>query len=284
VTIKERLKPQSNQLVMKLVAEAGVDVSGWALSKKGAVANPASNPAFCYEWAFVETERVVVLILWHDELTEVGGQVFDDVDPRQWAETDGRPSTRRRAKKFEEAIAHAFLNQVPVRVIVGDGTKRAPSEASGPNQRMERRLLDSEPWRVESYNASTGVARIARGAALKYVDQFVVQEPTDVPRRREVTGEAWVRDPAIRLAALRRAQGKCELCGNLGFRTMSGGIYLETHHVTPLAEGGEDSERNVVALCANDHREAHHGNAREELRSRFRELLDAPAKKLREAP
>jgi 5-methylcytosine-specific restriction protein A len=32
---------------------------------------------------------------------------------------------------------------------------------------------------------------------------------------------------------------------------------LETHHIIPLSEEGEDIEENVIALCPNDHRRAH---------------------------
>ena len=45
-----------------------------------------------------------------------------------------------------------------------------------------------------------------------------------------------------------------------------GGVYLETHHVIPLSEGGSDTQRNVAALCANHHREAHHGARAPEIR------------------
>lgn len=42
---------------------------------------------------------------------------------------------------------------------------------------------------------------------------------------------------------------------------MSGGaIYLETHHVVPLSEGGTDLVTNVAALCPNDHKRAHFGS------------------------
>jgi 5-methylcytosine-specific restriction protein A len=46
----------------------------------------------------------------------------------------------------------------------------------------------------------------------------------------------------------------------------NGKVYLETHHVVPLHENGEDSVNNVVALCPNHHREAHHGERRAEIR------------------
>ena len=41
-----------------------------------------------------------------------------------------------------------------------------------------------------------------------------------------------------------------------------GSMFVETHHIIPLAEGGYDIENNVVALCPNHHREAHYGSDR----------------------
>ena len=272
MSIKDQLKPNDRPLVMDLVSAAGVDVSGWATSQAGPVQHPASNPAYCYEWAFPSHDRVV-LNLWHDELVEVDGKLFDDVNPRQWAELDGRTSTRKRARRFEEVVAHAFDNQLPVHVIVGDGTKRPASEGSPAVLRMERRLLDPEPWFVERYDALTGKARITRGPETRYVDQYSWPEGGGTPRRREVTGEVLVRDRKVRLAALRRAQGRCEICGVQGFATRSGEIYLETHHVTPLSEEGADREDNVAALCANHHREAHYGAAWGALREKLQGVL-----------
>jgi predicted HNH restriction endonuclease len=43
-------------------------------------------------------------------------------------------------------------------------------------------------------------------------------------------------------------------------------MYLETHHVVPLGEGGADAEEHIAALCPNDHPEAHHGARRDEIR------------------
>lgn len=80
---------------------------------------------------------------------------------------------------------------------------------------------------------------------------------SDLPVRHEFSGERFVRDGKVRAAALRRANGICEHCGTPGFRTSSGRIYLETHHVISLAKQGPDSLFNVIALCPNDHRRAH---------------------------
>ena len=52
-----------------------------------------------------------------------------------------------------------------------------------------------------------------------------------------------------------------------------GRVYLETHHIVPLAENGRDTEQNVIALCPNEHREAHSGAKKIELRQLFADLI-----------
>lgn len=265
MSILESLKPTESPRVMDLVAEAGLDVAPWAISATGPVEHPASNPAHCYEWAFVGPD-LVVLNLWHDELSETDGGVFDDVDPRRWATADGRPSAKKRADRFEEAMARAFEMRMPVRVIVGDGTRRAATERSEAEYRMKLRRLDPEPWHIEHYDATTGAGRIVRGAPFAYVDQYLTLGPESPPRRREATVAVWDRDRLVRNRALQRAKGRCEYCGVAGFKTKAGLTYLETHHIQPLSQSGVDDESNVAALCANHHREAHHGENRDEIR------------------
>jgi hypothetical protein len=266
MAIKEQLKPLANPRVMDLVAEAGIDVTPWQRSNGPA----ASNPAFCYDWAHRTDDRVVVN-LWHDELVERDGKVFDDLNPRKWARTQKSPRIRKRAKKLDDALAHAFTRQLPVRIIVGEG-KRSYAPGAKVASRMRRRVLDPEPWHVEKYDPTTGDVRLTRGHP-QFTDQHGTVDRTPAAKRRVLVGDAWIRDRAVRQSALNRAKGVCELCGQPGFRTANGGVYLETHHVQPLSEDGLDEEQNVVALCANDHRMAHLGETRADLRDRLRSIL-----------
>lgn len=55
-----------------------------------------------------------------------------------------------------------------------------------------------------------------------------------------------------------------------------GKIYLETHQVIPLSEDGPDKLSNVVALCANHHRQAHFGESRKKIRKALRDRLRRP--------
>jgi hypothetical protein len=89
---------------------------------------------------------------------------------------------------------------------------------------------------------------------------------TDTPDRVITTGIAYARDPKIREAVKKRAKGKCEFCGTLGFKSVP---YLECHHIIALADDGADRMTNVIALCPNDHREAHFGERRAELEEKM---------------
>ena len=276
----ESLRPRTNQKVMDLVASTGGNIERWAESNNGPVKYPASNPAYCYEWAFVET-AVLVLTVWHDEIEERNGRVWCDLNPRAYSESvrhsptlapSVRGSISKRALRMDAAIASAFGEKLPVRLIVGEGLRRDVSEPKSKASRMSLRLLDPEPWAVQRYNLATGECRLLRGMAPRYFDQFTAPEPR-LPSQREVSGKVWERDRNVRDAALLRAGGKCEFCQQKGFRMAGGGIYLETHHVVPLSKRGADHERNVVALCPNDHREAHHGERREAMRSHLLSML-----------
>jgi len=280
LSVIENLKPHSNQKVMDLVKSAGGNIERWAESNNGPVRYPASNPAYCYEWAFIEA-GVVVLNVWHDEIKERNGKVWCDLNPRAYAEsvrysTVLPPSVRgaisKRAFRMDKAIALAFTKGLPLRLIVGEGSRRDIVKAKAKASRMSLRLLDPEPWEIQRYEQATGECRLTRGMLPHYFDQYTIPEAHS-PKQREVSGKVWERDRKVRDAALLRAGGKCEFCQQKGFKMNGGGVYLETHHVVPLSQKGPDHERNVVALCPNDHREAHHGERREAMRTALLSML-----------
>ncbi|HEY3823135.1 MAG TPA: HNH endonuclease signature motif containing protein [Bryobacteraceae bacterium] len=87
----------------------------------------------------------------------------------------------------------------------------------------------------------------------------------DVPDRKKSEVWSYARDPRVRELVLRRSKGRREFCGALGFLKPDGSRYLESHHIIALANDGADRTTNVIALCPNDHREAHFGNRAEQL-------------------
>ncbi len=146
----------------------------------------------------------------------------------------------------------------PVRVIICDGGRR---EAGATKSNADSRTLDSEQWHIKDYNPDNGDCLLVRGLAIApFIDQFELDNLQEgKPSRKETTTSVFERNPKIRTYVLERAKGFCELCGEEGFKTSSGSIYLESHHIQALSESGCDSINNVIALCPNHHREAHYG-------------------------
>jgi 5-methylcytosine-specific restriction protein A len=194
----------------------------------------------------------------------------------------------------DDLIRNAAEGTGVLRVIVNEGRMRSEKSLGYDSSEVKVRILDDAPWRVESYDGQTGSFLLVRGAEAKkpappqngaalqaseersqkeYADQF--DAGSDAPEKLHGTGEAYVRDPIVRAQVLERAAGSCEFCNAPGFVTRSGAIYLETHHVVPLSESGADRIWNVVALCPNDHREAHFSERAATIRAELLEYLEA---------
>ena len=270
------LMPTVKRRVIDLVEAAGVDVSDWA-NVKGGERRASVNPKYCYEWSFVQTGKVVVLNMWHKGMRARKGAIVLKTNVRKnaWrhAQSGRQWIWRNRADKLDKAIQTAFVQKLPVRVIVLDGETRSWSDRDAKASRVEQRELDPMPWAVTSYDSKTGRSTLTRGARPDHlVDQFSLEGQLESPtERHQVTGTAFSRNPDIRRRALQRAKGCCEWCARPGFAMSDGRVFLETHDVIPLGDGGADRSGNVVALCPNHHREAHHGAEREAMR---RALLD----------
>ena len=77
----------------------------------------------------------------------------------------------------------------------------------------------------------------------------------DEGQRKEILSDELARNTALKLAALKRDQYRCQWAGcAVDQRHM-----LEVHHIRPLNEGKRPSKlAEVITFCANHHREAHH--------------------------
>lgn len=269
----EEIRPREFHRVIDLVGEAGVDVSDWA-NFKGGADKAAVNPKYCYEWAFVEPGKLVVLNIWFERMQENDGEIFQTLNLREDARGAAKPAWASRARKFDHAVETAWKERLPLRVIVCDGLRRQGAGADAKASRVRNRLLDSLPWSVTAYDTTSGACRLSRGhLPSPYVDQFSAAEEIRPQGKRKVESEVYQRSPEVRRQVLERARGKCELCKAEGFRTPDDRLYLETHHVVPLSEDGADSPQNVVAVCPNDHRKAHFGRERDELRASMLDFL-----------
>lgn len=224
------------------------------------------------------------------------------IDRTQPSEERNRArSQAHRARAFDRALQLSFRRAMPVKVIVLEGDRRQREELGKASSTVDARKLDTENWFMHAYDNDTGNVLLVRGVVLasvelpaaegdvdaplktpdqasselvrsKYVDQFSAPAP---PTMREATVLLRDRSAAVREAVLIRAGGLCELCNEPGFVTAAGSIYLETHHVVPLAENGPDHPSNVVAICPQDHRRAHFAAERDEIAIRLSAILDS---------
>jgi 5-methylcytosine-specific restriction protein A len=84
-----------------------------------------------------------------------------------------------------------------------------------------------------------------------------------LPRQLAVVTVAFLRNPDVVAEVLDRAAGICERCSQAApfRRRKDDSPYLEVHHRQRLADGGEDTVENAIALCPTCHREVHYGHA-----------------------
>jgi len=247
---------------MDLVEEAGHDISDWA-KFKGGVSRAASNPKYCYEWNYYQEGVSVILNLWFSDMKVAeDGIIFQEFNMRSLSSDlsaiKGKKPVSKRAYNFDESLKRAYRESLPVRVIVCEGNQSDVTNSDTPASQVEMRKLDQQVWSVSSYDMMTGQCKVERRAATHFIDQYSLPDIND-EQRKDVNTSVYKRQRSVRDAALARADGVCEYCGKPGFLTVGGYLYLETHHIIPLYQGGSDTVDNVIALCPNDHKQAHFG-------------------------
>jgi hypothetical protein len=134
--------------------------------------------------------------------------------------------------------------------------------------------------RLEAWNLINKPLIEAVGSAINDVSQIEIDN--DDPKYREIIARVVIRDDEVRRRVIKRANGLCEYgavqapdeqCRTF-IKRKNNEPYLEAHHVLRLADGGKDEVTNVIALCANHHREAHSGIGWEALNEKFQTIID----------
>lgn len=302
-------------MIIDCVHDAGIDVQAWSFRRKDGhpVALPQSNGGYCYEWSFrSENLGILLLCVWFEELgVDDQGRIIFSANLNAYADMLTRqlekdPKNRNRnikdprisrAQYFNSTVQLARMNATPVRVVIVSGPVRESDDIDSGNDRAIGRYLDEAFWEVESFDDGTGAFVLVRGHnhqqtvvgstsivgnvaeagdvdddGKMIVDQFQAETR---PATYTYKGVQRYRDPKVRAVVLARSKGLCELTMAPGFQTANGGIYLETHHIVPLCEGGPDVVENVIALSADAHRKAHHGIDRDEVRQRCLDIVAA---------
>jgi 5-methylcytosine-specific restriction enzyme A len=270
VTLDE-IKPISPQRVMDLVQAAGMDVSAWE-KFKGGKQKAASNPKCCYEWAFVEAGTSVLLNLWYENMFSEGERIFQNLNLRKRATAPAKTSSatvwKARASKCDQAIQLAYRQQLPIRVIVCDGRRRA-DEGDDKASHVQKRRLDPTPWAVTAYDWTSGDCILERGVAPQFPSDFPVDEELEgfegeIKRRFVVHRQREAKLRGLKIAqVLRNNNGRliCEV-PNCGFDFMErygalGNGYAQVHHKTPLSaaptHGRKVRLQDLAVVCANCH-------------------------------
>jgi hypothetical protein len=135
-------------------------------------------------------------------------------------------------------------------------SEATPDGAVLPEELAVRDALVAEVLRLDKTLRAQPLERL--------MELYAAQAKTDGPRRRATKTAAYDRNALVVLITKRRASFKCEIsgCATPTFFDFGDRPYVETHHLVPLAEGGDDLIANTACLCALHHREAHCGKNR----------------------
>lgn len=114
-------------------------------------------------------------------------------------------------------------------------------------------VSDAEAEFQEKVSASMQSSSAERAARLALAPR--------IPKRVEIRTYAFERNSDVVAEVLLRAAGFCEQCkAPAPFpRRKDGTPYLEVHHRLRLADDGEDTVANAIAVCPNCHRQKHYG-------------------------
>lgn len=88
-----------------------------------------------------------------------------------------------------------------------------------------------------------------------------LREAPKKPKTKLTLTTSYERNADVIAEVLIRADGICERCSADApfIRKKDNTPYLEVHHIVTLADGGDDTVDNALALCPNCHRELHFG-------------------------
>jgi hypothetical protein len=128
-------------------------------------------------------------------------------------------------------------------------------------------ILLSETERAELFAPESDPEKLDHKVRrIKSLSDLPRPDGVNNPLRTTRSVELIERSPLVKAWVLREANGVCQLCEQIGpFKDRDGQPFLEVHHIKPLAESGEDSVSNAVALCPNCHRRCHYGSDRQEI-------------------
>jgi predicted HNH restriction endonuclease len=121
---------------------------------------------------------------------------------------------------------------------------------------------ENQDWLTEEEFARVLAKQVAEAQGLsKRTRELKLSTAPTRPPKISILRTEFQRNPDVIAEVLLRADGNCEHCGQSApfCRATDGTPYLEVHHIVPLAQDGEDTVINTLALCPNCHRKMHYG-------------------------
>lgn len=145
------------------------------------------------------------------------------------------------------------------------GLKAAPQRASRLKPEtlkyIEECITPQVPINLERLSNEFEIELACSKSLTKEARLMKIAMANKLPEKIQVISNTFKRNPDVVAEVLERAKGICERCGTDApfMRSSDGTPYLEVHHKVRLADGGEDTVENTIAVCPNCHRELHFG-------------------------
>jgi 5-methylcytosine-specific restriction enzyme A len=259
-------------------------------------ANTVSFGQFCtdlgvpqrnaYSWCSVNREKKQALFtIWDNEIDH-GNNSYEfwnfKADDARLSDPDGRKS--KNPREFMDILTESLhkgyqtlgIRCTPNYPLTVPRSRKSYFE----NELLAIQLERTSTGIVGEFKGTIGVAAFLHGVSIPQSMNLSAINDLDADQignathaRLEYYGTFFVRDQQVRKNVIKRAKGRCEHCGELGFRKADGSHYIEAHHIISLAKQGPDTLENVIAVCPNHHREAHFGEGWEQLETEFKAKL-----------
>ncbi len=305
MTTKNNLKPTVCERVRDVAQAVGISVDSWQPNDRH------RNSRWCFGKA--GDKNLGFVWWKHLREDSNGNIYFlnDAAEWADKCRRKGKTLAAGKADEFNNLINASYFGKKPICVAIIDGN--ANTSEDDDREKASKRQLDQEKWYAHHRDPVTGFVAVLRGVPqpddfdpnAEYVASVsqpaATSEPFShpvlksspnagdqdgtgearksedadaPPERKTSTTTAFPRDSeVVRAVKLRVVEGMCEYCGEQGFLTERGGFYLEVHHVVPLSCDGLDAEWNAMAICPYDHKRAHFGVDRKDLRNEMIQFL-----------
>lgn len=207
----ESIRPSESPRIIDLVAEVGIDTSGWLTNSDGSPCEtPASNPKYCYEWCYRDFEKKQLLVnLWFDETHVEDGRLVQRLNMSHIASNDPDSNRRRRAIAMDSAFKVANLGGWTTRAMILGRDVGAEGKS-----RAATRMLDPNEWHIEKYDDETGECVLVRAGSISSTPETSTKNWTQEElkasveayvemRDKQTTGEPFVKKDVYRRLAER---------------------------------------------------------------------------------